>query len=75
MFKFKPLFPLPQKPWALAQIYTPQLIGNSSWDLFLGTFRKVPGNNAKKFLGTKFIGVAPNCGKEEFPEIPGNKMY
>ena len=53
----------------LAQIYTPQLIGNNSWELFLGTHRKVPGNNAKKFLGTKIYWRGPKLRKGG---VPGN---
>ena len=51
----------------LALIYIPQLIGNNSWELFLGAFRKIPGNYAKKSLGTKIYWCGPKLRKGEVP--------
>ena len=53
----------------LAQIYTQLLIRNNSWELFLGTVRKIPGNNDKKFLGTKIYWRGPKLRKGG---VPGN---
>ena len=46
--------------------FGPDLYPTVHREQFLGRFRKVPGNNAKMFLGRCF-GVSPNCRKEEFP--------
>ena len=47
-------------------------MGNNFWELFMEKFQ---GKMPKHFWEQQVNGVAPNCGKQEFPKIPGNKIY
>ena len=47
------------------------ILGNCSWEHFEEFLGTMPKNSWEQI----FISVAPNYGKEEFPEIPGNKFY
>ena len=46
---------------------------NNSWELFLGAFGKVRGNNARNSLGTTVYWCG-NCGKDFKGGVPGKVL-